>query len=727
MIVWKAEAYSLLEAGNYEEVAKIYEQAIEKNPDVITDYWYLGLAYLLQGEEESAQSTWLFALMQSDEEGSQELVKILRAEIYRQETMGNIELCWLLRLHLRELDPNLLDNLLHLIKAAIAVDKYTPEQLEEWEVVPLLQATASKEIQIDLLLEVLSQIVQYPYPSPITIIAIGAILPHIPDLKKETCAEILTSAAADFSYGKLENRYPYFAADIVQLCMRLNPQSPDVLNNIFACCIRGNYFQSALEVAKTLYSQQESIIPKVCTHYQVLQAILSIGAWLKIQPVAQEHLALLEQVSETEVIEPKNKNALILAASPLAYIQDKPDQNRRYQNKIAQLFQKNINEEAREENHFQSNLANSKEVLKIGYLSNTLRRHSVGWLSRWLFHYHDHAQFQTSIYLINQFEDEFTRTWFREKADSTQNLPLNAETIAAQIQQDEIDILVDLDSMTSPTGCQVMAMKPAPIQVTWLGFDASGIPAIDYFIADPYVLPDNAQDYYAETIWRLPHTYVAVDGFEVGVPSLRRDQLNIPSDAVIYWSAQRGYKRHPDTTRLQIKIIKAVSNSYLCIKGLADQSAIQDNFIQIAQEEGVNPDRLRFLPIDQDELTHRANLGIADVVLDTYPYNGATTTLETLWMGVPLVTRVGEQFSARNSYTFMINAGITEGIARTDEQYLEWGIRLGENKSLRQQISWRLQQSRKTSPLWNARQFTQEMEKAYQQMWQKYLKKLSIN
>jgi predicted O-linked N-acetylglucosamine transferase (SPINDLY family) len=118
---------------------------------------------------------------------------------------------------------------------------------------------------------------------------------------------------------------------------------------------------------------------------------------------------------------------------------------------------------------------------------------------------------------------------------------------------------------------------------------------------------------------------------------------------------------------------------------------------------------------------HRANLGIADVVLDTYPYNGATTTLEVLWMGIPLVTRVGEQFAARNSYTMMMNAGITEGIAWTDEEYVEWGIRLGKDAALRQQISWQLRQSRQTSALWNARQFTREMENAYEQMWQRYL------
>jgi len=127
------------------------------------------------------------------------------------------------------------------------------------------------------------------------------------------------------------------------------------------------------------------------------------------------------------------------------------------------------------------------------------------------------------------------------------------------------------------------------------------------------------------------------------------------------------------------------------------------------------------LPTVTSEEVHRANLGIADVVLDTYPYNGATTTLETLWMCIPLVTRVGQQFAARNSYTMMMNAGVTEGIAWTDEEYVEWGISLGKDAALRQQISWKLRQSRQTSPLWNAQQFTRDMEKAYEQMWEIYL------
>ncbi|HAG85425.1 MAG TPA: O-linked N-acetylglucosamine transferase, SPINDLY family protein, partial [Cyanobacteria bacterium UBA12227] len=360
--------------------------------------------------------------------------------------------------------------------------------------------------------------------------------------------------------------------------------------------------------------------------------------------------------------------------------------------------------------------------LKIGYVSWCLREHSVGWLARWIFKYQDHARFKSHIYFVNYPKTEDSlQSWYTKQVCKAYACQTDFVDIADKIYQDEIDILVDLDSSTMDVTCGVMALKPAPIQVTWLGWDASGLPAIDYFIADPYVLPDSAQEYYSQKIWRLPQTYIAVDGFEIDVPTLRRDQLDIPSHAVVYLSAQSGFKRHPDTVRLQMKIIKEVPNSYFLIKGLSDLEVVKNFFNQIAEEEGVNLDRLRFLPLVESEEIHRANLSIADIVLDTYPYNGATTTLETLWMCIPLVTRVGQQFAARNSYTMMMNVGVTEGIAWTDEEYIEWGVRLGNDEALRQQITWKLRQSRQTSPLWNAKQFTREMEKAYEQMWQRYI------
>ena len=135
-------------------------------------------------------------------------------------------------------------------------------------------------------------------------------------------------------------------------------------------------------------------------------------------------------------------------------------------------------------------------------------------------------------------------------------------------------------------------------------------------------------------------------------------------------------------------------------------------------------DRIRFIP-SYPPAIYRANLAIADIILDTYPFNGAVTVLDSLWQNISLVTRVGQQYHARQGYSFFKkNLGIEEGIAWTDQKYIEWGIKFGNSGKLREKIRQQLQQSKFNSSLWNTEQFTRDMEKAYQQMWQIYLKSI---
>jgi predicted O-linked N-acetylglucosamine transferase (SPINDLY family) len=514
---------------------------------------------------------------------------------------------------------------------------------------------------------------------------------------------------------------------LTKICLKQFPQNPYLLNDLLGFYGLAKNYEEIIKTARELYNSFEENCNtnslKVYINYRLILTLLGSGAWLEVSPIVQRYKILLAQTIQESprALEPFLRGRFLGIAVPLFYLADNASENRYFTNQLAKIFQKNLSSWLTvPRQSSKKKLINTNKTLKIGYIGHTLRKHSVGWLSRWLFHYHDREKFKIAIYLINQPEDEITQDWFRKNADIAHNFPREPEIIARQIQADKVDILVDLDSLTHNLTNQVMGLKPAPIQVTWLGFDASGLPAIDYFIADPYVLPDNAQEYYQERIWRLPNTYVAVDEFEVGTQTLQRKELGIPENAVVYLSVQSGLKRHPDTIRLQMKILQAVPNSYFLIKGTGDDKKIQELFIQLAQENKVNPEQLIFLQKDIDEPTHRANLQIADVVLDTYPYNGATTTLEVLWMGIPLVTKVGEQFAARNSYAFMTNVGLTEGIARTDEEYIEWGIKLGQDAQLRQQIRAKLRDSRQSSPLWNAREFTRQMENAYRKMWERY-------
>jgi predicted O-linked N-acetylglucosamine transferase (SPINDLY family) len=726
------QARDCLIQGDYRQAATLYEQAITTEPDVKSHYWHLGLVLLLQGKETEAQTTWLLGMLEGEpdqvERWNVELIDVLEEEARRREALAEDSVAWAIRQQIREICVTDINNLLRWLGLIIKLDRCTEEELTE--VVEILQSQELQAVDFDRLMQVLQSVLEYAPLHPSGLQFVEACLAYVHNEPQTyTFLNILLPVAIDVGYFK---RQPHIATGFMELGLRLSENNPELLSHLACFYQNAEQHKKGIETAKFYYSLQEKLPDKIHASKTLLRGLMTAGGyWEEACSVFQQQESLLESLLEEQ---PLNLDAyrvsrLLNSYFFAPYLQDNPQQNRQIQNQVAQLCQANQQIYAKESierygtGHLQRKplLGATAKPLKIGYLSHCLRSHSVGWLARWIFQYHNRDKFQIYGYFINSPSTcDPLQDWYVEQVHKA-HLLTNTKAIVEQIYQDEIDILIDLDSLTLDGSCEIIKFKPAPIQVTWLGWDASGIPTVDYFIADPYVLPESAQEYYSEKIWRLPQTYIAVDGFEVGVPTLRRDQLDIESDAIVYLSAQKGYKRHLDTVRLQMKIIKEVPNSYFLIKGTADEEAIKASFIQIAQEEGVDSDRLRFLPLVLSEAMHRANLGIADVVLDTYPYNGATTTLETLWMCIPLVTRVGEQFAARNSYTMMMNAGIPEGIAWSDEEYIEWGVRLGKDAALRQQISWRLRQSRQTAPLWNAQQFTREMEKAYEQMWARYL------
>ncbi len=736
MSQWQSQAYNLILQKDYASAISIYEQVISDEPEVITHYFYLGLIQLLQGEETEAQFTWMACITdQSSVEQidvwSSELVGILYTEAQRQKANSEYEAAWLICQHIREIDRNNLDNLLTLLWLAIELKTLDAENVDFLELIKTLTEEGNSanltKFNHDLLWDQLARLLKYD-PYPLLIEFTEACLPFVSDPNR--FVHDLIHASVHLSYFTPRTD---LAISLLGLCLRLLPEHLEVLQILTACYHRVDDCSREIEIAKQCCELSVHLTDKCFSHFLLLRSLLNQGGNQEcLSTFTTQESLLLALIAESPTDLPQAIiNRLYTAKYFAAYIRDEPRLNRSLQNQLAQLAQINIKVDLVEQMHkFRQRERNSLQKLRIGYISSCMASHSVGWLARWLIHHHDRDQFQIYGYfqLYHQHPDDL-QAWYESQMDQVYRAGIDGSIynndIADRIYQDQIDILIDLDSITLDGTCEIMARKPAPIQVTWLGSDASGIPAIDYFIADPYVLPDLAQEYYSERIWRLPQTYIAVDGFEVGIPSLRRDQLNIPSDAVIYLSAQRGYKRNTHTMRMQMQIIKSVPNSYFLIKGVGDQDSIKDLFVQIAIEEGVSPDRLRFLSLTATEAIHRANLAIADVVLDTYPYNGATTTLETLWMCIPLVTRVGEQFAARNSYTMMMNAGITEGIAWTNAEYVEWGVRLGKDAALRQDISTRLKASRQTSPLWNGEKFTREMENAYKQMWDIYTQGVS--
>ncbi|MEB3339607.1 O-linked N-acetylglucosamine transferase, SPINDLY family protein [Okeania sp.] len=731
---WQQEVNKYFLDGGYHQAAILYEQAIDRNPENKSYYWQLGLILLLQGEEEAAQTTWLLGMANGEpeqvEHWMRELIQVLAKEANRRSALEDFSVAWALRQHIREINPTEIENLLHLVDLSISLENYTGEQLIEYGIIDQLQTDPPLEVDLDLLHHVLKKLLIYNPIHQSSLDFAAACVKYIKQAKEEEGKAIVNS----FTQVLYEVAYSFAAVNIARdygdLFLQITPKNQGLLGTMSQFSAELTEYVKAIEYAERSYAISEKLHHKIYNNHIILRAMMSAGGYNQEAKalIERQELLIKDLIEKTPSKVGREAMRLYNTSFFFPYVFDCPQKNVKLRSQLSQACQIYVEKTSENQvNKYCQGLSQrkylSEKPLKIGYISHCFRKHSVGWIARWLLKHHNQDKFQVYAYLLgSKKRDDTLQEWYVNQVTKAHLYGgMVSSEVAEQIYADEIDVLIDLDSLTLTNSCWIMALKPAPIQVTWLGWDASGVPTIDYYIADPYVLPEDAQKYYSEKIWRLPQTYVAVDGFEVSQPSLRRDNLDIPSDAVVYFTAQRGPKYNPNTIRLQMKILKEVPNSYFLMKGFGNEEFLNELIIDTAAAEGVSSDRIKFTGRVALEEIHRANLQIADVVLDTYPYNGATTTLETLWMCIPMVTKVGQQFAARNSYTMMMNAGITEGIAWSDEEYVEWGIRLGRDENLRKEVSWKLRQSKRTAPLWNAKQFTREMENAYQQMWQIYI------
>jgi predicted O-linked N-acetylglucosamine transferase (SPINDLY family) len=727
------EIQELYRNEKYYEAYQLCEEFITASPETKEAYWYMGLLCILKGDEEGANIAWMTGMINGEGsdilEWSNDLIEILDREADYQSDNAQVSQALRIRQQAHEINPEYIDNSLKLLQLYIQDGRFSPDLLSKLQLTDLIQSSTLSPTTQNTLLELLRSIFKNIKLKDEVLDFVRASVQVTQ--QSEDIYLLLIEAAHEI----VKNDYQFESAIVIgEIYLSFNPDDIEFLAYVSGWYHNLHQFDKAIEFASRRLVVSKEWVEKVFSSYLVLKAIMGAGGyWNQAEDKLIEHERLLIQLSGMTEDEVTIIQLLRLICSTffLPYFRDNPETNRALHNLVGASFEKGFSLHRPEEiNHnqdsfyYRSSRIKKTGKIRVGYISHCFSQHSVGWITRWLLKYHDRNNFELYGYVINYRGGDTLQDWYLQQFDhickTGTDCSETGSDIAQKIYQDEIDILVDLDSITLDLTCEVMAYKPAPIQATWLGWDASGIPAIDYFIADSYVLPEEADTYYSEKIYRLPQTYVAVDGFEVDIQTLKREELDIPTDAIIYMTSQGGYKRHPDTIRLQLSIIKHVPNSYLLVKGPSDRKAVELYFNDLAEQVGVEKNRLRFLPSAPSEAIHRANLKIADVVLDTYPYNGATTTLETLWMEIPLVTLVGKQFSARNSYTMLKNVGVEEGIAWSAEEYIEWGIRFGKDENLRREVTWKLRQSKNNAPLWNSKEFAKDMSNAYLQMWKTY-------
>lgn len=360
--------------------------------------------------------------------------------------------------------------------------------------------------------------------------------------------------------------------------------------------------------------------------------------------------------------------------------------------------------------------------LRIGYLSWDFHKHATSYLIAELFEIHDRNRFEIHAYSYGPDDGSAIRARIRGACDRFTDVADRSYVAASQaIYNDAMDILVDLKGYTQGSRSQIMALRPAPIQVSWLGYPGTmGTDCIDYIIADPFIIPEAMERYYSEKVVRLPDCYQVNDRRrEISDRIPTREECGLPAQGLVFCCFNLAYKILPDVFGRWMRIMQAVPDSVLWLLE-ANQWAV-GNLRRAAAAKGVAPERLVFAP-RQPLAEHLARYRLADLALDTFPYTSHTTASDALWAGCPLVTCSGETFASRVAGSILINAGMRELVTASLEEYEHLVLDLAASPARLRDLRRKLEENRDTCPLFDTPRFARNLERAYEEMFDAYAK-----
>ncbi|NJL41815.1 MAG: hypothetical protein HC899_37940 [Leptolyngbyaceae cyanobacterium SM1_4_3] len=456
------QAYQVLVQGNYAEAANLFERLIEAEPEVRLNYWYLGLLMLLQGQEVEAQTTWMLALSEGEpeqiEQWSTELATVLQAEAKRQEQLEDYALAWMIRQHLREVHPEDVENLLKILQLSVKLETFDSETLVSSGIIDLLRSQ-QVELDLSLLYQTIVDILNYAPLESAVLEFLEACLPPAP--YAQGFIDTLIPPAVKLAYSEGQ---PELAARLMELCLRLDPQHLEVLKQLSAFYQSAHQFEKGIETARICHTLSKTLPDQIYASYLILRGLmLAGGRWEEALSTFQQQEDLLrsllqENLTSLEQIEARRLDGTLFFQP---YFRDNLIQNRSMQNQVMQLIQTNIERYAASHvEQFRQRpdkiAASKSKRLKVGYLSHCFRTHSVGWLARWLLKHHNREQFAIHAYFIGYKSQGFDplQEWYAKQVEHAHKLPAESFAIAQQIHQDEIDILIDLDSITLDTTCE---------------------------------------------------------------------------------------------------------------------------------------------------------------------------------------------------------------------------------------------------------------------------------
>jgi predicted O-linked N-acetylglucosamine transferase (SPINDLY family) len=353
--------------------------------------------------------------------------------------------------------------------------------------------------------------------------------------------------------------------------------------------------------------------------------------------------------------------------------------------------------------------------IKIGYLSGDLCMHAVGLLVPELLELHDRSRFEVHGFCWSREDGTAQRARLRAAMDHFTPLAGVDDTTAAKlIAERGIDVLVDLQGLTNGARPAIVGMRPAPIQVSYLGFPGtSGLPGIDWIIADRFVMPAEQLPFMTEKPLYLPNCYQVSDRQRDVAPTPTRATYGLPDDAFVYCSFNNNFKFTEGVFKSWMRILHEVPNSVLWL--LADNDWARENMLREADAHGVARDRLVFAPrVAPPE--YLARFQLADLMLDTFPYNAGTTASDALWMGLPIVTYAGRTYISRMAGSLLTNVGLPDLVTYSLADYERLAVQLGHNPLRVTSYKRYLAEQGRQSPLFDIPAMVRDLDAEFERL-----------
>jgi predicted O-linked N-acetylglucosamine transferase (SPINDLY family) len=523
---------------------------------------------------------------------------------------------------------------------------------------------------------------------------------------QEAIRIISNDAALYYNLGNAQRELgkPADAAQAYLKAIQQSPKDDDAYNNLgnvqrelgdLAAAIAS--YQKALDINPKLYHAKVHLVHQkqhICDWNGLDNEVIEIRDWVKNVPEAQ--------------------------ISPFAFL-SMPQTTAQEQKHCANHWIKNRYSSAFKEGKalafkHQTEQQSLHKKLRIGYLSADFRLHPLASLITELIELHDRSAFEIYAYSYGVYDQSAERKRLEAAFDHFVDIRvLSTADAARKINQDEIDILVDLTGFTQTSRTQIVALRPAPINVSWLGFpgtmgDLEGEPLFDYILSDGFITPPTEASAYSEKLALLPHTYQPNDTKRPIGKTKTRIEYGLPEHGFVFCCFNQTFKILPEVFDCWMRLLNQVPNSVLWL--LECNQWAKANLIREAEARSINKERLIFAPRVQ-MAEHMARQACADLFLDTQPYNAHTTTSDALWMGLPVLTCAGNTFASRVAGSLLKAANLDELITYSLNDYENKALTLATNPDDLTRIKALLLAHREGLPLFDTPKFVKDLENLY--------------